>query len=113
MDLKQDIKPFYMKGNGCFAKAFLSQRCLQTSGARIHVACEAEKIPGMKLKMDSSVLICSDSVYHRFDRGKSLSQGCLTAGRKMKKVRDVRTCGVFSRPRSMPWTWRRVVNSQV
>ncbi|CAE7186122.1 Xrra1 [Symbiodinium pilosum] len=50
----EDIKPFYMKGNGCFAKA--------------------EKIPGMKLKMDS---------------------------RKMKKVRDVRTCGVFSRPRSM------------
>ncbi|CAE7342614.1 Xrra1 [Symbiodinium natans] len=50
----EDIKPFYMKGNGCFAKA--------------------EKIPGMKLKMDS---------------------------RKMKKVRDVRTHGVFSRPRSM------------
>lgn len=52
--VSEDIKPFYMKGNGCFAKA--------------------EKIPGVKLKMNS---------------------------RKMKKVRDVRTSGPFSRPRSM------------
>mmetsp|Transcript_13027 Transcript_13027/g.31058 ORF Transcript_13027/g.31058 Transcript_13027/m.31058 type:complete len:556 (-) Transcript_13027:55-1722(-) len=50
----EDIKPFYMKGNGCFAKV--------------------DKIPGPKLKLDC---------------------------RKMKKIRDIHTPGVFSRPRSL------------